>query len=1507
MGKRKITSLFVIAAAMLLALPSQAQLKVSREEVKAMASQKKALGQNADLRSEFENAYPIIAKQMKKVGSLKRIEGAVQATATAPAGPRKTVRVKNMGAQSLVSVAGCNILASEIYSYSVDGSDYGHVSMFNTSDPTTAEILATGDAYITFGSTNGGGLIDGVYYGAELQSFFGLFYFPELFMFNMEDGTSSYEDLEGFDLMGVYDTATSPTGDVYGIFYNADGSGLDFGIADYENRTHSVIAAWGMEDPVPFVFGITKENVGYMVADDHNFYKVDLATGAMELIGPIGYDFYDYYQTGEIDQKTNTFYWMAFNPDFTSSLVTIDLETGAVNKVADLGNAIYVNSVVMTPAAEDGAPAAITDLAANFENDALTGIVSFTIPATTFAGEELTGDVSYSLTSNGSVIAEGTAAAGQQIEVEATLEEGQCTLIAYTSNEVGESPKSNKVVLWVGQDFPAAPQNVAYTYEDGKATVTWDAVTTGAHNGYVGDVVYTVTRYCGTDENVVAEDIEGTEFVDETGLETLTALSYAVIASNKKGNSSPSVSEIQAVGPAMTTPCTIDFSFNDPVINLCKIIDANGDGTTWGYYESGDGYMRCSYNSNEAADDYLILPRMQLKAGKQYAFGMTISSGTWQERFEVLLGKEATAEALTQTIIEPYDVTDVTGWEVVDENGAPFSFTVEEDGEYYIAIHMISDPDQFWLGVHNVYVETAITAESPMSPRLAVQPDPYGADNAVITVTAPKRNVGGDLLTAIPRMDVYRDGKVIASYEDIMPEDIMVVKDKVPVSATYTYQARVFDEDGDGGVKSEKISKYIGLDAPASLDEINVYENAAGNAVYSWKPVTKGANGGVINPDEISYSVYEGVSDSYGWSLGNLVATTDNTTIEIQNDNSAPQTLMMYMVVPNNEVGVAAGYGSYTFAGAPYALPYEEHFAAAGWNHDTWLYGVSSSAVSLANSGDVSDGDGDGSAGAIALTSTEANSFGYITGGKVSMRNGNMTMLIDAKSTSKKNALKIVIDTPNNDSYVVAKVFPTDEYQTFKISLSDFTSEKFVKFTIYADFKEAGTITFDNIKISDLLEYNLATTIEAPKSLLAGQSAKINVKVINRGEKPVDKYAVKLFADEELIFTENVEEELVSFAEKNFAVDYATSIFDDAKNVTLSAEVEYELDLDDEDNVAETILSVKESSIPGPENVKAEKSGNDVVLTWDAPSSTVEEVTESFEDKNVFVPFSLGGIDAENRYGAFGAWTLYDGNNSTVYGFNGISFENAMAISAWQVWTPGLGEGLDAYAPATGEQCLISWCPANETSTPPADHWLISPELPGVGQTISFKARAITDQYGAETFEVYYSTTDNKVESFVKVEEASTSSTEYASFSFALPEGAKYFAIRHTSTDIFALLIDDITYTAGGGSVAKYNIYVDGEDGVYESTTATTYTIKNAGAAKWAAVSSVMANGKESKPVVAEINGSNQEITAIEQITGSKSAVDIYSIDGKLVRQQATSLEGLKGAYVINGQKVVVK
>ena len=69
------------------------------------------------------------------------------------------------------------------------------------------------------------------------------------------------------------------------------------------------------------------------------------------------------------------------------------------------------------------------------------------------------------------------------------------------------------------------------------------------------------------------------------------------------------------------------------------------------------------------------------------------------------------------------------------------------------------------------------------------------------------------------------------------------------------------------------------------------------------------------------------------------------------------------------------------------------------------------------------------------------------------------------------------------------------------------------------------------------------------------------------------------------------------------------------------------------------------------------------------------------------------------------------------------------------------------------------------------------------------------------------------------------------------------------------------------------------------------------------AVTAVYSGGKESAPATATVNISS----GIHEIAIDGKPVDVYTIDGRLVRRQATNLDGLKGLYLIGDRKVFVK
>lgn len=89
----------------------------------------------------------------------------------------------------------------------------------------------------------------------------------------------------------------------------------------------------------------------------------------------------------------------------------------------------------------------------------------------------------------------------------------------------------------------------------------------------------------------------------------------------------------------------------------------------------------------------------------------------------------------------------------------------------------------------------------------------------------------------------------------------------------------------------------------------------------------------------------------------------------------------------------------------------------------------------------------------------------------------------------------------------------------------------------------------------------------------------------------------------------------------------------------------------------------------------------------------------------------------------------------------------------------------------------------------------------GSSATLSFWARAYTSQY-PEAFRVLYSTTTNTYTAFTNYLAGSASTSisppeTWTSYSYTLPQNAKYFAIQCVSNDAFFLMVDDVKVSDG--------------------------------------------------------------------------------------------------------------
>ena len=997
---------------------------------------------------------------------------------------------------------------------------------------------------------------------------------------------------------------------------------------------------------------------------------------------------------------------------------------------------------------------------------------------------------------------------------------------------------------------------------------------------------------------------------------TLGLHKYYAVAYNEKGAGDKSEIVAMKLIATLDVPYTADLT-QPETFDIFTVIDANEDGCTWNWDDTY--HTNYNYSPDNAADDYLVMLPVQLEAGKNYSVIVNAYNSGIDERFEVLLGTEPTAEALTTTIIEP---TDVTTYEDMGEEYEGM-FSVNEAGKYYLAVHAISDADKYRLMVKYISIDFGAEPTAPAAPAISVVADEQAALRADVSVTAPTVAVDGSPLTSnLARIDILRDGTVVGCVEDVVSGATVVYVDEPDYVGDHTYQAIPYNESGKG-LKSEKVTVYVGPDVPCAVENLTAADGGDIVALNWDKVSTTGENGGPVNPATVNYLVWstfieQGWTD-YSIEKNELLATlTDADAYDVPFDTNEGEQHVEYWIVETKNEANAEYDGMTTttglLVGAPYELPLVESFT------DDELHYFWETNGTVMISAQSSDDDGS----SMALLSEEEGVV-LFNSGKLDLEGlANPTLVFDVASPNIQD-LTIIGSVDDGEFTVLQEnVSVGNSFTQVKVPLTALQGGRYARFGLVAEYVNASEIDHwegelitmgdvllvDNIHIADLYQHDLSVAVDAPSSVVAGNTASMTVTVTNEGEDAANGFNVVLMAGDKQLLDVTPNQTLPSFKSWTQQVDFPTSVLDEAGDVEIVARVVYEMDQQLANNEAQAYITIVEPALPAPTDLVVEKmSASDLALSWTAPDTNgAMRVTEDFEDSEVFPEFSLGGITATQHTGAFGDWSLYDGNGLMCYSFSGFEVPNLGEPMAWMPFNSMYEdfpvEAGSVYEPHSGNQLLLSVCVSDGDPIPGTDHWLISPELMGNEQEISFFARVITPDYGYESFEVLYSTSDDDIDSFVSLDEIWLDATDWTEYTFTLPEGTKRFAIRHSSQDIFGLLLDDVTYERAAIAPVAYNIYVDGE--LVGSTPETTYELPATGLTDGQhsfAVTAVYEGGRESAPATATIDIHS----GISELAVDGQPVDVYTIDGRLVRRQATSLEGLKGLFLIGNKKVYLK
>ena len=1254
--------------------------------------------------------------------------------------------------------------------------------------------------------------------------------------------------------------------------------------------------------------GITKENILYGVATDGNLYSIDAKTAKETLVGPTGVkllysDGTWNTQSGEIDQNTNIFYWACTDNTTSSALYTIDLTNGHATKVGDFaGNEQMALLSLPEETVNASAPSLAANFSASFDKAALTGSVNFTIPSTTYYGDELAGKVSYVVSIDGNAVKSGEADTGKSVTEQITTERGMHQFEVVCSNASGVGPRAY-FSKFVGDDTPLKPSNVkvALDASTGNTTITWEAVTKGKNGGYVGTVTYDVVRY--PDKKVVAENTTETSAKDILPSGELTGYYYTVTAKSDEYKSDEAKSNSVTFGDKIEPPYHEGFD-TESALNLYTIVDANDDGNTWTYCADdsyGQPAVKIEYGSYDH-DDWIITPPISLKAGAIYNVTYRVASkGTsYPEILEVKYGEEPTAEAMVNILSEQTEITNKEYATVKKE------LTVTKDGAYYIGFHCTSSADWCY---QLLLDDITVTGNSVKAPDVAtsvnVVPALDGKTEATVSFVAPTTAIDGSQLSSPLNINIIRDGETIHTMENVDPGKTCSYTDTKAKNGFNNYSVVAVNEDGTGR-EAKATSVYVGIDTPDEVSGAKA-STTSSSISFDWNPVTKGENGGYVDPSDIYYNVYDIFDTGMGAQL-TLIDQVDDTHISIPYDtNSGEQEMRFYALSAENSLG--EGPRSMTpgvLVGKPYTYPFEEHFTGGGLDNAMWWISSTGNSTYQLVQGVSADGD----SGCAGYFSTADGDSATLGSGKLSLNGAkNPKFVFSHMSTSATAGGKVTVYIGTEKE---EKVLCTVDYSKIDNSAKDwattsadidskYLSEPYVTFKFVTTAPSGETVYFDRISLRDVTGTDLGIQLDVPAKAHKGDIVTANVTVNNVGANSVEGCTVNLYADGKLVNSNTIDESIAPYASAKLQLTHKTSVMDE-NVLNIKAEVVTEGDIAPDNNIAAADIQLERSTKTSPDNVKATVSGSSVLLTWDKIIETSETVTDGFES---YAPWSMD---------AFGDWTAVYGEKGLAKGPFSRSYPHpnegqrfAYTVAEPATWLDS--QVLDNYTclnPHAGNHYLATFYSVENSQFIPADNWLISPSLTGDKQTISFWANNFTSKSlnYPEDFDVLYSVSGTSLTDFKPVAQKLTADGGvWKEYTVELPEGSTYFAIHNNTYDTYMFMVDDVTYTAGCGKVVAYNIYRDGKQIAVVSADSNDFTDTTAESGEHQyAVSAVYAGGESEATPANTVTGINGIVT------DDRPSFNIYTVDGKIVTNGAKSLNNLpKGLYIVNDKKQVVK
>lgn len=296
-------------------------------------------------------------------------------------------------------------------------------------------------------------------------------------------------------------------------------------------------------------------------------------------------------------------------------------------------------------------------------------------------------------------------------------------------------------------------------------------------------------------------------------------------------------------------------TFDDAAsLSAFTVINNNNDSKTW-VWDSSTQAVKYA-NSWKDADDYLVLPGLELEAGKLYTFSFDTyrQSSFRTEKIAAYVGTSATVAGLTTELMPP---TEVDAQKIENQKETySLNFTPEASGTYYFSVKACSDASQMNLYVDNVAVTAAKVTVAPGEVRdFTVTPAPLGALKANISFRVPLTNISGETLDEIDKVMVYRGEDLAATVEVTAgSDDVYTCTDENAVYGESVYRAMAHNSGGLG--LESRITVFIGNDRPTAPTVLTLkHGEGDADAIISWEAPALDVRGLSLDPTALTYKL----------------------------------------------------------------------------------------------------------------------------------------------------------------------------------------------------------------------------------------------------------------------------------------------------------------------------------------------------------------------------------------------------------------------------------------------------------------------------------------------------------------------------------------------------------------------------------------------------------------------------------------------------------------------------